>query len=349
MRHARFAIIGFYCSVISVAASAQNEVGNGGSGIRCEVNGSPRVELLDLFEARELYSPPDLGDGSLSVQQKIDLALDRLARVDPLRAERYRQDALVFQDGSITMFRDGMVLTHVDDAMQIGLPAGCDLVQISVFRRPILPGDKTFVVDARLWREMDVDSRATLILHEIIYREAAWELRHTNSLRVRRLISSLVSRDFDHLSVDAYRDVMAQLGLNGFDMTRGTKFVFGSTEVDAGGRLAKGTLLSKQRVGLCPDDLARNVAPLFRSGSVLEFHPNGVLKAGVSDDLATYPVYGGLTAGLRGRMSFHDNCQVATGSRFNSAIDLYGVDGRLRSVEPGHLAFDRLGYVLGQP
>src|SRR5688572_6660468 len=81
---------------------AVDRVGNGGDAVVC-TKGSfschegdcsrprPAAELLDIYEARDLRKfEIDLGGTELSVAQKLDRVLARLAVVDPWRAGKYR-------------------------------------------------------------------------------------------------------------------------------------------------------------------------------------------------------------------------------------------------------------------
>ena len=165
--------------------SAGTEVANGGDAIVCGTSGSRArsAELFDFYEARSLRKiGTDLGAKSLSVDKKVQLLISRIQQISPLRATLYRTQAAGFFKE--TLFLKASELVAVPDSNAIALPVGCKLEQLAVQREPMFPQDKRYTINQDLWNELDNDSKAGLILHEIMYREARG-FGHTTSTYIR--------------------------------------------------------------------------------------------------------------------------------------------------------------------
>jgi hypothetical protein len=177
-----------------LALAGGSSVGNGGNTIVCaDANGQIKsVELLDFYEARiKRGITPDLGDDSLSVDDKVKLALNRLALVD-----KYVADMVTYQYGLFntdSVFLPGIHLVTVDDSDHLFVPAGCRQEQTAIQKAPEFPGDKLYNIDQDLWNHMDANNRAGLILHEIFYHMAIEFAKPDNSIGVRFFVSSIAS------------------------------------------------------------------------------------------------------------------------------------------------------------
>jgi len=194
----------------SALAYGEQAVGNGGHGVKCSGNGSDTYVVLDLFEARAAGLPIDLGPDTASVQEKVDIALDRLERLDFSRAERYRAQARAF-------LRNSEMLTEIpitNDYGHIELPGSCEIVQIAAQFEPRFPGDLVYAVNEDLWNTIDNDSKAALILHEIAYGESlGYGARSSDE--IRKFIGALISTDFAGLDVDDYLLIVRRARLIG--------------------------------------------------------------------------------------------------------------------------------------
>ena len=154
--------------LVSITAKAGHEVGNGGTIIKCE---DGRVELTDLFEARVFRGLQSaLGDPTEDFKIKIERVFTALARVAPYRTQKYRQLYSEFFNDAV--FVTGVDLTPIADVDPKGLPAGCGLKQAVIQTVPQFIGDKRYTIDQDKWNEMNENSKAGLVLHEIIYNEA---------------------------------------------------------------------------------------------------------------------------------------------------------------------------------
>lgn len=167
--------------------------GGGGNALLCQENGKVTAELLDLYEARALGVKLELG-GKTEMLDIIDYTLNRLSKVSPLRAAVYSAMArdLLSKD---TQWISNKQMPVIDDVNLSTIPQDCLLVQVAV-QRPLsqknLPNAKTYIIDAELFNLLDETSKAALVLHEVLYREA----RHSNvpnSIFTRELVGLMMS------------------------------------------------------------------------------------------------------------------------------------------------------------
>lgn len=178
-------------SSIAMARSDRGtEVGNGGDVVVCE--SKQLVELLDIYEARTLrkigfnFGGPE----NQTYQEKVRFAIRRLSEIDPYKASILWRFAFDF--GREAIFLDDVVLKDVRDSNEIYLPAGCELRQIAVQNTRVSKNDPFYIFDNKLWKRLDENNKAALVLHELIFRAAA---RSWNSPRVR-FYNSMVFGDF---------------------------------------------------------------------------------------------------------------------------------------------------------
>jgi hypothetical protein len=162
-------------------------VGNGGDLIRCWRPAEHKFdyELLDYYEGRFFRGLQlDLGPNNASFDDKVHYALQRLAKKNPTRAALYGSWYKTFFTDT-RFFMDGRIL-QIPDTGPLVIPEGCTVQQIAA-QLPddqILPGDYRYTIDLDLWNDISEDTRAGLILHELVYREAIGN-HQTNSKRVR--------------------------------------------------------------------------------------------------------------------------------------------------------------------
>ncbi len=195
-----FCLVFFLCA--GSAQGASDRVGNGGDAIVCRNSGGliQSAELLDFYERRVLLQQPiDLGDSSLTFDEKIEIMLQRLATISPYRANHYRTQVENFN--SEASFLPGVTLKQIEDEEPTVFPVGCDIEQLAIQKAPIFPGEKRYIVSKDIWDHLDETSKAGLIIHEIIYREAI-DYGHKTSVYVRYFNGLLASSDqaFNHLT-----------------------------------------------------------------------------------------------------------------------------------------------------
>jgi hypothetical protein len=184
-----------------IAHSTGHERGNGIEAIVCRNTTGviESAELFDFHEARELRAvEQDLGADSLSVKEKVELVIQRLQPISPKRYERYRKDAALFmrENG----FVNAMAISPNQDPRGNNLQPGCGVERIAdrVESSPLLPSH--YYINEEVWNHFDNNSKAGLILHQVIFKEAL-TFGVQNSLGTRYLNSRLTSKDngFDNL------------------------------------------------------------------------------------------------------------------------------------------------------
>lgn len=202
------------CSLNGVVAQAST-VGNGGDGLVCrsDAGAIQSIEFLDYFEGRVLRAVvPDLGEQQLSVEAKVGLALGRLADLDHERFLQYSAEFGGFF-ANVQWVR-GVNLIDIPDYGQLPIdPTHCKLEQLAIQRKPEIPGDKRYIINGDLWDQMSNDSKAGLVLHEIIYRDAI-QRGHTNSMMVRYFNTLVSSHRLDGMSPADYIQLLSTLALD---------------------------------------------------------------------------------------------------------------------------------------
>lgn len=187
---------------IEAVTALGQERGNGGTAVACMGEQQISLETLDVNEARRRGLVVDLGGSGQTFEAKLQIALGRLARLDPARAALYADRIAAFlQPGN---FLDGIRLERIPDADVIVLDPGCELKQVVARRDPLFPGDRTFTVDNSLWQRLDTDNRVALALHEAIYEEAVKDFGHETAARTRLFVSFLVSSYLEQTNLQGY-------------------------------------------------------------------------------------------------------------------------------------------------
>lgn len=168
--------------------------GGGGNALLCNENGKVTAELLDVYEARSLGVQFELG-GKNSMLEILDHVFNRLSNVSPFRATVYSTMArdLLSKD---TQWVSNKQMPVIDDVNITLIPQDCLLVQVAI-QRPIdqqnLPNAKTYIIDSEMFNLLDETSKAALVLHEVLYREA----RHSvvnDSIFTRQLTGLIMSQ-----------------------------------------------------------------------------------------------------------------------------------------------------------
>ena len=179
----------------------------GGLSVVCrDSNGKPQsAQTLDLFEGEQLRGMPFdsklLGQDEWSIARNI---IKRIRQWDPVRAESYSRRLDTFTKEA--RFLPNSTPRPVDDAHSLILPIGCNLEQAALQREPEFPEDPRYIFDKSIWDVMNLANRASLVIHEIVYREAR-DLFQTNSKKARYYNSMLSSTATAELSKERYETI----------------------------------------------------------------------------------------------------------------------------------------------
>src|SRR5262249_21252593 len=108
-------------------------------------------------------------------------------------------------------------------------PQGCSPGQAAIQIKKQFPEDKTFTISKEMWDKMDPNSRAGLILHEIIYEEMI-SLGEDNSVNASYINSYMTAGLFDEMSMEAYAGFWKEVEPKAKIRIQGVPFVAGSMQ-----------------------------------------------------------------------------------------------------------------------
>ncbi len=198
---------------ISIAAFATKEVGNGGNVVFCN-SGRISIEMLDYYEARILRGmnvDVDKAGDPINIANQV---VRRLLVASPLRRIAYEKYVNSFMNEA--RFVSGVELVTVPDSDHIFLPDNCKIVQIAIQKEPEFPEDGRYVVNKDLWDNMDAASKAGLILHEVIYREAI-DFGAEDSKASRYLNALLAANLVKQHTPDTFNALMQKIGFKAYE------------------------------------------------------------------------------------------------------------------------------------
>lgn len=241
-------------------------VGNGGDAVVCKSKRTiDTVEMLDLYEARifrgwKLVAPSPLPP----VEQAVE-ALAPLQNLDPARYARLRIRVEGFMADTVLM--PDADLEDISDSEELFIPKDCDVEQIVIRRKNILPKEKRFVVNKTLWDEMDEQNQAALILHEVIYEEH-FLAGEPNSLTARYLTGLLMSEERRQFSLKDYFEYieMSHLPL----VVSGLPLRKGSLVYNANSELISAHMISRAEVRFVSEGLSVD-SPIYGNEQI-DFH-----------------------------------------------------------------------------
>jgi len=202
-------IVILLCTIVSSQAkAASGEKGNGGDAVVC-VDPTSKKEsayLLDLFESEQTTAlVTNLGSSKLTADQKVELAINRLSRLDFGRADRYKRIFSLLK--SSRKFLDIALLYEVDDSsiQKISLPEYCKLKQVATQLKSGLPFDAIFKFDQKIFQLLTTDHQAALFLHEIVYYDHLqfFPEAKTSNL-IRPIVALLASGNISQLNLVNY-------------------------------------------------------------------------------------------------------------------------------------------------
>ncbi|MDA9951440.1 hypothetical protein N9D31_02580 [Oligoflexaceae bacterium] len=189
-----------------------HEVGNGGDVIICEKEyrgmNFKKARLFDFYESRVrhgLQSNLVVKKGD-SVENIVNIMIERLAKLDPKRADLYASYYETFWDEAVFL-RNPYFPTFWDDG-PLGLPGGdCRIEQAAYQHEPMVDTDHRYFISERIWNLIDNEEKAGLIMHELIYRETIG-LGEKNSRTARYFNGLTVSKRLISMDESQYRTLV---------------------------------------------------------------------------------------------------------------------------------------------
>lgn len=205
-------------------AQAGTRTNSGGDALVCYKDAAHvEIESATLFDFYEHDTSVRLSDPNLIPEQKVLYAIERLERLDPTRANSYREFLATFAS-EIRWLKRGEKLPEVDDMGyaviadddgNVVAPDDCKIIQIAVQRQQPFDSAKRYFIREDLWLQFNNDQRAGLMLHEIIYREAL-QRGHIDSAATRYFTSLLASDALATMSKEDYDQRLIDFGLVGY-------------------------------------------------------------------------------------------------------------------------------------
>jgi hypothetical protein len=195
--------------VLPIAFAGQEK--GGGHGVVCtNPNGSIKsLELLDYYEWENSESAQlDLGPVAANYHAKIKFVLDRLSNIDPVAASRFKTRALKF-DSEMKLINDAQMPTVGGDSHEIINPdRSCYKARFAVQVFNPKEGQKRYWVNRDLWNVADETTKAGLILHEIIYKDAVEIFNQDNSDLVRYYNFMISSTEMNGIDAKKYGNIL---------------------------------------------------------------------------------------------------------------------------------------------
>lgn len=208
-------------------AQAGHDVANGGNAVVCYADQNKQnmvsVQLFDYWESDQLrpeLGNLDLGSESLSVKDKVNLFIKKVSFFDYKRAVKYKAYSEILLNDLSQYIVNDITGPLIDDDHSTAIPAApCYKEQFAIQIRNPAPGERRFKISARLFNSSlaNNDTKAGILIHEIVYRTAIIDEKITNSDGTRlmnsvyakekyKTIDSVELRDFYNLAnMDFYK------------------------------------------------------------------------------------------------------------------------------------------------
>lgn len=205
----------------------QHGMGNGGDAVVCytDVTRSviSSVRMFDYWEQEQVlkYGPIDLGASTLSVQEKIEVATNRIAKFDPTLADQIKKSALRLADNIKNYLVTSYILPDIDDATPQVIPSqpNCYIEQYGIQFKEVITGQRRFAISDKFYNHVNTtnDQRAGLLLHEAIYRYAILMeplLANSDGIRIfNYVIATNKLNNTDYAHVDDYVNILKTSGI----------------------------------------------------------------------------------------------------------------------------------------
>lgn len=238
--------------IIGINVHAQgNQTGGGGDRITCLEDGRLKYYLLDVYEANRGRTM-DLSKLGPSMENRIEVMKQRLAKVDPARAEKYAVEVLKML-ADIRELSSGRAapnhlvkferpLKDIDDADerfdflaadQAPTAQKCSKAQLVRQEKPKFDFDETYFLDDVLWRDLDSDNQVATLYHEVIYKEMRQNGAQV-SKSARRLNGLILSDAISTLPTGSYYEFVRAENLRSFRLGGLFELAGQDVQLDAG-------------------------------------------------------------------------------------------------------------------
>ncbi len=210
----------FFVLFISFKVSAGERAGNGADSIVC----SDRTILLDAYEMEQRLLTLSLPGETVS--EKVTNAIKKIEKFDHemWRSLSSRSNQIILDlehrsQGPHAMFSlmfTNDTLPNIDDSLEFSLPPGCTIQQLIVQRVPRFPEDRSYVISAPIWDQLDLDQQALAVIHETWY-NLLLDFGAKDSRFVRYMTGIIASEEYAEMSLFTYTQRIKlgeQFGIN---------------------------------------------------------------------------------------------------------------------------------------
>ncbi|MCB9026120.1 MAG: hypothetical protein H6625_07380 [Bdellovibrionaceae bacterium] len=168
--------------------------GGGGKGALCKKNGQSSLEVLDLYEGRELYNL-SYSLSPTTEEEMLELITEKMAlhmrypgqtNLSDMK-KRLRADFIDPLYKEIQFTKKGQRLKRTTDANDPVVDSECQVVQIAVYY-----DESVLMVDRDYWDQLDWLHKGALLLHELVY-YLARQTGEINSIQSRKMVGLLLS------------------------------------------------------------------------------------------------------------------------------------------------------------
>ena len=207
-------------------AGPEHGMGNGGDAVVCYTDATrstiTSVQMFDYWEQEQVakYGKIDLGAANLSVQDKIQIAVNRIAKFDPELATKIQKISMGLANNINSYLVTNYILPEIEDMNPKVIPTqlNCFIEQFAVQYKDVLTGTRRFYISEKFYNSVYIsnESRAGLILHEAIYRNAILTSSVSNSDGTRFFNYFISTRAFNTMNLDRLEDyikIIADVGL----------------------------------------------------------------------------------------------------------------------------------------
>lgn len=204
-----------------------NEKGNGGDAVVCRDAKDKIIsaELLDYYESRRFRGTSrssKLPKNVSSYKDYVNKVLNEIDRFDPSRVESLKTTTNLLlkaarnYDNSGTLITDQVVFTqdylqNISDSNHLAFPKNCEVEQVAIRVAKIFEDDPSFLIQEEIWNSLPNLSKAGLILHEAIYKEAADNNRHSTSVFTRYFNQKVSSVNFKNFNFVDYLNLLYKI------------------------------------------------------------------------------------------------------------------------------------------
>ncbi len=196
-------------------------VGNGGDAVVCYTDSSKNqirsVQMFDYWEQEQVlkYGKIDLGPANISVQDKIVIATNRIAKFDPNLSAFVLKNAKNLADNIQSYLANSYILPDIQDSNPKIIPSkpDCFIEQFAIQYKDVQTGQRRFYISEKLYNDVNTsnDDRAGLLLHEAIYRYAILyrEAKNSDGVRIFNYVSATKKLEtLSEYQLDEYLNIL---------------------------------------------------------------------------------------------------------------------------------------------